>query len=114
MMADYDLYNIEDRLKEIDSRILRIDFNYERERHEIIAWDDTNKVEYIAFTVPWGQLDGRVEEELRRIRPERYNAFEEWRQMEERRERAEEKKIEDLARDFAETFREPLIRDAFY
>lgn len=100
-MAQYDIHNMEERLQEIDPRIVRIDFNHARERHEIIARDN-HGAEYIAFTVPWGELDARVERELYRIRPERMNPFEEVRRAEERKQRAEDKKIHDMATDLVE------------
>lgn len=111
-MAFADIYNIEDRLKRIDSRIIRIDFDHKKMRHSIIAWDEQDHDEYIAFTVPLGQLDARVEQELLRIRPGQYNAFDELREWEAKKERERESKIEDMARDMADTLYKPLLRDA--
>ena len=113
-MAVGDIHNIEERLNQIDPRIIRIDFDYHKERYKIIAWDEKEHCEYIAFTVPWGELDARVEREVYRIRPRPgYNPFDELRRMEEQKERDDERKIEDMARDMAETIYKPLLYDAF-
>lgn len=111
-MAFADLYHIEERLQQIDSRILRIDFDYKKRRHLVIAWNEAERDEYVAFTVPYGQLDARVVEELNRIRPERYNAFDELRAWEAKKEREEEMKIEDMARNMGDMLYRPLLRDA--
>lgn len=111
-MAFADVYNIEDRLKQIDSRVLRIDFDRYRKRHNIIAWDEKAYDEYIAFTVPLGELDARVEVEFYRIRNEQYNVFDELRAWEAKKERDEEIRIEDMSHSMADMLYKPLLRDA--
>jgi hypothetical protein len=112
-MAQYDLYNIEQRLQELDPNILRIDFDYDRERHQIIAWDAYNKEEYIAMTVPWNELDARVVLHMQRINPERFNAFAELDKLNAIRERDQERKTEDMAHSMADMLYKPLLKDAF-
>lgn len=111
-MAFADIYHIEDRLKRIDNRILRIDFDHNKMRHSIIAYDDREHDEYIAFTVPLGQLDARVERELLRIRPGQYNAFDELREWEAKKEHDEEQRISEMAHSMADVLYKPLLRDA--
>lgn len=111
-MAFADLYNMEERLKQIDDRVMRIDFDMNKLRHNIIAWDPKEEDEYIAFTVPLGELDARVEYEFYRIRNERYNAFDELRKWEAMKEREENRKIEDMAHGMADVLYKPLLRDA--
>lgn len=112
-MAIYDYYNIEQQLQEMDPNILRIDFNYSTERHQIICWDGKLKEEYIAMTVPWNELDSRVVTHMRRINPTRFNAFDELDQMMLLREIEQEKKIEEIARGMADVLYKPLLKDAF-
>lgn len=101
-MAFADIHNIEERLQQIDNRIIRIDFDKNKLRHSVIAWDNRDECEYIAFTVPHGQLDARVELEFYRIKNGSYNAFDEIRAWEAKKERSEERKIEDMALGMAE------------
>jgi len=112
-MAFNDLYNIEDRLKEIDPNILRIDFDYDKQLHEIIAVDKLG-AQYVAMTVKHGELDARVIRRMQQIDPRKFNPFDEVMEWHRKKERSEEKKVEDMARDFAENLRKPLIQDAFY
>lgn len=111
-MAFADLYNIEDRLKQIDDRILRIDFDFNKLRHNVIAWDPKDEDEYVAFTVPLGELDARVEKDMYKIRNEQYSAFDELRAWEAKKERDEERRIEDMAHGMADLLYKPLLRDA--
>ena len=113
-MAIFDLYNIEQRLQEIDPNILRIDFNFDTERHQIIAWDAKNKEEYIAMTVPWKELDARVVVHMQKINPTRFNAFAELDKMMQHREREEEKKLEDMSHSMADMLYKPLLADALH
>lgn len=101
-MAFADIHNIEERLQRIDPRILRIDFDNNKLRHNVIAWDTKDESEYIAFTVPHGQLDARVEKEFYRISNSGYNGFNELREWEAKMEREKEKKITDMAIDMYE------------
>jgi hypothetical protein len=101
-MAQYDLYNIESRLQQYDERVLRIDFDNRNGKHQIICWDPHFYEEYIAMTVPAGQLDARVERRMMEINPKHYNALEDIDQSLAEKERAEDSKIEDMARDMAD------------
>ena len=112
-MADYDYYNIEQQLQELDPNILRIEFDYSRERHKIICFDPYLKEEYIAMTVPWKELDSRVVTHMRRINPTRFNAFAELDQLMIMREIEQEKKIEEMAASMADMLYKPLLADAF-
>lgn len=111
-MAIFDLYNIEQRLQELDPNILRIDFDFASERHRIIAWDAKNKEEYIAMTVPWNELDARVVVHMQKINPTRFNAFAELDKMMLQREQAEEKKLEEMSHSMADMLYKPLLADA--
>lgn len=112
-MAFADIYNMEQRLNQIDPRIIRIDFDSKRMRHKVVAWDEKNHEEYIAFTVPFGQLDARVEWDVYKSRPESsYDPFEEIRQSDIKKEREEDKKISDMAYSMADMLYKPLMRDA--
>lgn len=113
-MAQFDLYNIEQRLQELDPNLLRIDFNFDTERHQIIAWDAKNKEEYIAMTVPWNELDARVVTHMQKINPTRFNAFAELDKLMMQRERAEEKKLEDMSHSMADMLYKPLLADALH
>jgi hypothetical protein len=110
-MAFGDVYNIEQRLQQIDERILRIDFDFGKMRHNIIAWDPHDEDEYIAWTVPWGELDARVEKDFIKIRSPRYNAFDEIRESEAKKERDEEKKMHEIAESMADVLYKPLMRE---
>lgn len=112
-MADYDYYNIEPQLQELDPNILRIDFDYDSEKHRIICWDPYLKEEYIAMTVPWKELDSRVVTHMRRINPTRFNAFDELDQMMIKREIEQEKKVEEMAQSMADMLYKPLLKDAY-
>lgn len=113
-MAIYDVHNMEERLKQIDSLILRIDWCTNRKRHNIIAWDARNNEEYIAFSAAPGELDARVEREFYRIRNGNYNAFDELREWEAKKELNEEKRIADTAAGMADVLYKPLLQDAGY
>lgn len=110
-MAQYDVYDIERRLQEYDSRVLRIDFNESRGVHYIICWDPIVQEEYSAMTVPAGQLDARVERRMMEINPNHFNAINDIDQHRANKERADERRVEDMARDMADTFYKPLIKD---
>lgn len=101
-MAQYDLYDIERRLQQYDDRILRIDFDNRRGFHQIICFDPVLHEEYIAMSVPAGELDARVERRMQEINPKHYNALEDIDQSLTAKARVEEKKIEDMARDMAD------------
>jgi hypothetical protein len=111
-MAEYDVYDIERRLKQYDDRILRIDFDHRRGLHRIICWDPIYYEEYTAMTVAAGQLDARVERRMMEINPKHFNAIADIDAARAQKERQDERKIEDMARDFADVFHKPLIRDA--
>jgi hypothetical protein len=111
-MAFADIYNMQERLNRIDPRIIRIDFDFDKQRHNVIAWDAKEHDEYIAFTVPLGELDARVEKELYRIRPENYNVFDELRAFEAKREQEEDQRISEMAHGMADVLYKPLMRDA--
>lgn len=113
-MAQYDYYNIEQRLREIDENILRIDFDYKRERHKIICWDPYLREEYTAMTVPWNELDNRVVVDMMRMNPAKFNALDELQQMMIKREIEAGKKIEEMAHSMADMLYKPLLRDAVY
>lgn len=113
-MAKYDVHNMEERLKRIDDRILRIDFDNNRKRHNIVAWDSRGEEEYIAFSAAPGELDARVEHEFYRIRNGNYNAFDELRAWEAQKERNDEKRIEENAAGMADVLYKPLLQDAGY
>lgn len=101
-MAQFDIYHIEERMKELSWRLRRIEWNDRHKRHEIIAVDNLN-MEYIAMTVKPGQLDGRILDRLKEIDPTNgYNPFRELERYERQKERAEERKITDMATDMAE------------
>ncbi|HBS46285.1 MAG TPA: hypothetical protein DEA91_20765 [Paenibacillus sp.] len=112
-MADYDYYNIEPQLQELDPNILRIDFDYRTEKHRIMCWDPYLKEEYIAMTVPWKDLDSRVVTHMRRINPTKFNAFDELEQNMILREIEQEKKIEEMAHSMADMLYKPLLKDAY-
>jgi hypothetical protein len=112
-MAFGDVHNIEDRLKQIDDRILRIDFDHKKKRHHIIAWDSRELTEYIAFTVPAGQLNALTVLEFYRIRNGSYSAFDELRSWEAQKERDENRKLEEMAHSMADLLHKPLLQDAF-
>lgn len=111
-MAFADVYHIEDRLKQVDERIIRIDFDYRKRKHLVIGWDSKEHEEYLAFTVPLGELDCRVEHELYRLRPENYNAFDEIRASEAKKQRDEDQKISDMAHEMGDMLYKPLLKDA--
>lgn len=102
MMAFADIYNIKQRINQIDPRMIRIDWDEKRLLHKIIAWDRFDEEEYVAFTVPHGELDARVERDVYRLNPERYNVMEELRKMAEEKQRREDSKISDMAHDLAD------------
>lgn len=110
-MAEFDVHDIERRICEYDPRIRRIDFNHKRGMHRIIGYDHTVDEEYIVMTVPAGQLDARVERRIMEINPDHFNALEDIDAARVERERREERKVEDMARDFADVFHKPLVRD---
>jgi hypothetical protein len=113
-MAQYDPYYIEERMRELNWRLRRIDWNDRAKRHEIIAVDAMNQ-EYIAMTVKPGQLDDRVLTRLKEIDPTNgYNPFRELEKWQKQKERDEERKVEDMAYGMADTLYKPLIQDAFY
>lgn len=112
-MGFNDIYHIEERLKEIDPNILRIDFDYDKQVHEIIAVDKLG-AQYVAMTVKHGELDARVLKRMQEIDPRKFNPFDELEKWQVQKERAEQRKVEDMARDFVDTFHAPLVRDAFY
>lgn len=98
----YDIYHIEERLQEVDPNILRIDFDPDTLRHEIVARDKANN-EYVAMTVPLGKLDARVVERVKEIDPRRgYNPFDDIEKWMNDKERRENRRIEDMARDMAD------------
>lgn len=110
----YDLYNIEGRLKEMDPNILRIDFDYDKELHEIIAVDKLG-TQYVAMTVKHGELDSRVITRMQEIDPRRgFRPFDELMNWMDQKAHNDEKKVEDMARDFAETIHRPLVEDYCY
>lgn len=111
-MAEYDVHDIERRLQAYDDRILRIDFNHRRGTHQIICWDPINHEEYISMSVPAGQLDARIEYKMMEINPKHYNAIEEINEWQATRDRHQENKMSDMARDMADTFWQPLLKDA--
>lgn len=113
LMAINDLYHIEDRLKEIDPNILRIDFNYDKKLHEIIAVDKLG-TQYVAMTVKHGELDARVLQRIQQIDPRKFNAFDEIGKWLHKKEIDEDKKVSEIARNMADTLRKPLIYDAMY
>lgn len=113
-MSQYDLYYIEDRLKQWHPAVLRIDFEEQRKIHKVVMLDARGQ-EYTAMHVPLGELDARVIQRMMEINPERgYKAFDEIERNIQQREREQERKIEDMAYDMAETLRRPLIEDYFY
>lgn len=113
-MALYDVYHIEERLREWHPAVLRIDFEERRKIHKVIMKDARGQ-EYTAMHVPLGELDARVIHRMMEINPERgYRAFDEINRNIRQREREQERKIEDMAYDMAETLRRPLIEDYFY
>lgn len=111
-MAQYDVYHIEERMKAWNPLIQRIE--WKDEQHKIIAKDALGS-EYIAMSVPHGQLDARVVYRMMEINPERgYNPFDELDRHFDERERKENRRIEAMAADFADNFRRPLIENYFY
>lgn len=113
-MAKYDVYDIERRLREFDDKILRIDFDERQGMHRIMCWDPVNKEEYIAMSVPAGELDVRVERRMMEINPAHFNALAEFDRMKAERERAQDQKIEDMAYNMADMLYKPLLQDAGY
>lgn len=103
-MAEFDLYGIEDRLREYDPELFRrIDFDHKRGLHRIICYDPILREEYIAFTVKPGELDNRTVKEYMEIHPR--NGFNLFRYFDEQRaikERRDENRIRDMATDLAE------------
>ena len=113
-MAKYDIYHIEERLREWHPSFVRLEWEDERKIHKVIMRDALN-LEYTAMHVPHGQLDARVLYRMMEINPERgYNPFHEIDRNIRERERAENHRIEEMAYDFASNFRRPLIEDYFY
>lgn len=111
-MAQYDIYHIEERLKEWHPAVLRIDWDVNQ--HKIIMKDARDK-EYTAMHVPFGHLDARVIHRMMEINPERgYSPFDEIDRNIRQRERDQERKIENIAYDMANTLHRPLIEDYFY
>lgn len=110
-MAEFDPHEIERRLMEYDDRVLRISFDHGRGLHRIICWDNSCQEEYVAMTVPAGQLDARIEREMMKINPNHFNALAYIDDARAAKERREERKVEDMARDFADNFHKPLVRD---
>jgi hypothetical protein len=108
-----DIYHIEDRLREIDHNILRIDFDYDREMHKVVAVDKMG-TQYTAMMVKHGELDARVVSKFQRIDPRKFNPFDEVDQWLQKKDRDDEKKIEDMSRNMADLLHKPLIQDAFY
>lgn len=100
-MAKYDVYDIERRLSELHSQFVRIDFDYKSERHKVIM-RDKHSLEYIAFTIPWDELDFRTEQDFIKITSTRYNAFDEIRECEKAREKEQDANISDMAHDMAD------------
>lgn len=111
-MAEFDPHEIERRLMEYDDRVLRIDFDHRRGLHRIICFDTFLQEEYIAMTVPAGQLDARVEIEMMKINPNHFNALEYIDKARADKERRDDNKVGDMARDFAELFHKPLVKHA--
>jgi hypothetical protein len=103
-LARYDIYNVEERLREYDPELFRrVDWDEKRSLHRIICYDPHDREEYCAFTVQHGQLDHRVVSDFMRISPKNgYNPFEELDQKIDEKERAQERKITDMATDLAE------------
>ena len=101
-MAFADIYHIESRINQIDPRIIRIDWDEKRALHKIIVWDEHDREEYTAFTVPHGELDARVESDIYRLNPARYNVMEELQKMAEEKQRHNDNKVSDMARDMAD------------
>lgn len=100
-MALYDVHDIERRLSELHPQFVRIDFDHKSERHRIVMQDKVG-AEYIAFTVPWNELDARTERDFIKVTSSRYNAFDEIRESEKAREKAQDAKISDMAHDMAD------------
>lgn len=112
-MARFDVYHMEERLMAIDENIVGIMWNDKKERHEVMAVDARNEL-YIAFTVKHGELDGRWEQELRYLNPRRgYSAWKDLEKSWAEKERQDDKKIADMARDFADHLYQPMLRDAY-
>jgi hypothetical protein len=101
-MALYDPYYIEERLKEYDPNIRRIDFDPRRGLHRIVCWDPYVEEEYIAMTCKAGELDARVYNRMREINPSHFNALEEIQRAQAEKEREEERKINHMAQDWAD------------
>jgi hypothetical protein len=113
-MAQYDVFDIERRLKEYDP-CLRIEWDPEDCVHEVIYRNPVTTQDEIVMTVQPGQLDARVERRVKEIdRMRGYDPFKEIQKALDERDREQERKIEDLAYDMANTIRRPLIEDAFY
>ncbi|OAS19248.1 hypothetical protein [Paenibacillus oryzisoli] len=112
-MAINDLYYIEDRLKEIDPNILRIDFDYDNLKHQVIAVDKLG-TQYVAMTVKHGELDARVVRRIQQIDPRKFNPFDDIGKWLHKKELDEDKKVNEIARGMAETLRKPLMHDAMY
>lgn len=114
-MAQLDLYNIEERLREWDENILRVDWDARKLRHRIICRDERTGEEYIAMTVPLGQLDARVVNRMMEINPKRgYNPFHEIDRARAAKERRDEIRISEMAHGMADVLHKPLINHAFY
>lgn len=103
-MAKYDLYGIENRLREYDPVLFRrIDFDEKRGLHKIICWDPIERETYTAFTVPHGKLDHRTVCDFMRVNPRNgYDPFAEIDLSLEQKENRQERKITDMATDLAE------------
>lgn len=103
-MAQYDIYHIEERLKDYDPEIFRrIEFDEKRGLHRLICYDPKTREEYIAFTVPHGKLDHRTVARYMEIHPKNgFNVFKYLDRELEKRERQQEKKISDMAHDLVD------------
>lgn len=113
-MAQYDVFHIEERLNEWHPAVLRIDWDDTRKIHKIIMKDAQNH-EYTAMHVPAGHLDARVIYRMMEINPERgYNPFDEIDHNIRQREKGQNDRMEDMARDMANNLYEPIMRDYFY
>ena len=113
MGAFADIYHIEERLKELDSNILRVDFDWRSMRHHIICTDGHE--EYTAMSVPLGELDSRVVRRMQEIDPRRgYNPFREIDEANALKERRQDAEISDISRGMADVLYKPLMNHALY
>jgi hypothetical protein len=113
-MAQYDPFKIEERLKEYDPH-LRIEWDAEDQVHEVIYHNPLTTQDDIIMTVQPGQLDVRIYHRVIEIDRKRgYNPFKVVDDWIAKRDHDENKKIEDMARDFTDMLHKPLKENYLY